>query len=267
MLILRESAGRASNWQRLRLTALAASAALAFIVVGLICNLPGILQSTGLRAFPETDSGISTTLESNHGRKSSILLSDGTTVLLDADSAIKIAYQANMRGVLLLRGRAKFDVAKDAQHPFLVKANGRTVTALGTSFSVNIAAQSVQVGLIEGKVHVADNSLIRRSVNLNAGQFLNAADDDWTVEYLSTKDLLAWTNDILIFEDQKLADIVDEVNRYSKNPIVFVGPKVKDHRMSAVLRAGDIETLVAGVKTFGIAHVNYSKSGQIILSE
>src|SRR5699024_4274881 len=61
--------------------------------------------------------------------------------------------KGNRRSVTL-NGEAYFDVARDPDHPFVVYANGSTVTVLGTEFNVKAdsTAGNVQVAVVEGKV-------------------------------------------------------------------------------------------------------------------
>ena len=75
------------------------------------------------------------TVEVGHGQKSDISLPDGTIVHLNTDS--KLRYGSHFNGKqrqVELTGEAYFDVAKDAQSPFIVKAGDIQVRALGTSF-------------------------------------------------------------------------------------------------------------------------------------
>jgi transmembrane sensor len=54
----------------------------------------------------------------------------------------------------LLRGEAHFQVAKDAERPFVVSARGVEVRAVGTAFSVQMDAAVVEVVVTEGRVAV-----------------------------------------------------------------------------------------------------------------
>src|SRR3546814_12246707 len=58
------------------------------------------------------------------------------------------------RDITLLAGRALFDVAKDPQRPFVVKAGDRTITALGTLFDVDVSPTELRATLAEGVVAV-----------------------------------------------------------------------------------------------------------------
>ena len=87
------------------------------------------------------------------GRRS-VTLDDGSTIELDVGSTIEVEMTAAERRIVLLRGRALFQVAHDSTRPFSVVAgDGRTV-ALGTRFQVDRHGDSVAVTLAEGSVSV-----------------------------------------------------------------------------------------------------------------
>ncbi len=81
-------------------------------------------------------------------------LPDGSRMTLDTDSEVDIAFAPERRNLRLVKGRAFFDVAHDAQRPFAVVADGREVEALGTRFDVRMDPGQVRVVLVEGRVSV-----------------------------------------------------------------------------------------------------------------
>ncbi|MEJ5056515.1 FecR family protein [Sphingobacterium sp. MYb382] len=118
-------------------------------------------------------------IQENLGQEDlSILLPDGSTVNLAPQA--KIAYTADYglatRNLALLAGKAEFHVAKDKSKPFIVTANGYSVTALGTIFQVNTtAADHLKVRLLEGKIVVdaLEKEAKFPSTILNPGEELN----------------------------------------------------------------------------------------------
>lgn len=86
-----------------------------------------------------------------------VLLSDGTAVWLNAASSLKypVAFNGKERKVELI-GEGYFEVAQDAQKPFIVNIGGMDVKVLGTSFNINGYSDEddLKVTLVEGKVEV-----------------------------------------------------------------------------------------------------------------
>jgi transmembrane sensor len=84
-------------------------------------------------------------------------LPDGTKVQLKVGSKLTLDKGFNQsKRLVFLEGEAKFEVAHDANRPFVVKTDNVFTTALGTVFIARSATQHRvgQVSLIEGKVKV-----------------------------------------------------------------------------------------------------------------
>jgi transmembrane sensor len=84
-------------------------------------------------------------------------LPDGTKVQLKVGSELTLDKDFNQsKRLVYLKGEAKFEVAHDANRPFVVKTDNVFTTALGTIFIARSATKNRvgQVSLIEGKVKV-----------------------------------------------------------------------------------------------------------------
>lgn len=71
------------------------------------------------------------------GQKTQLVLPDGTLVWLNSGSRLSYNYQYSTKDrVVYLEGEAFFDVKKDTQYPFIVKAGAVDVKVHGTAFNV-----------------------------------------------------------------------------------------------------------------------------------
>lgn len=150
------------------------------------------------------------------GEQRRVALPDGSTVLLNTDSAIAID-SADGRSLRLLKGEAAFTVAPDRAHPFSVRTQGGTTTALGTRFLVREAGDGADVAVTEHSVRVATaagsrivhagEALSYRGARLGAGHRVEIADVD------------AWTRGRIRVVDRPLGDVVRELNRYHRGYI------------------------------------------------
>jgi ferric-dicitrate binding protein FerR (iron transport regulator) len=104
-----------------------------------------------------TDVNYTTVGSTDFDHRKHIVLPDGTSVLLNGSSTLKIAkdYNASNRHVLLV-GEAFFEVTKNKHKPFVVITGKTATTALGTSFKVqSYPGEAVaSVMLSTGKVKV-----------------------------------------------------------------------------------------------------------------
>lgn len=94
-------------------------------------------------------------LETAVGEQRQITLADGSRLDLAPDSVISTRFTLARRDARLVRGQAFFTVAHSAARPFVVRANGLTVTAVGTEFDVRISPGGTAVTVGEGRVTVA----------------------------------------------------------------------------------------------------------------
>ena len=96
-------------------------------------------------------------LVTSKGEKSYLQLPDGTKVWLNSCTTLEYAenYGHSNRNIYL-DGEAYFEVAKNKDLPFVVKANGIDVKAIGTAFNVSAYMEDSQLTttLFNGKVAV-----------------------------------------------------------------------------------------------------------------
>ena len=106
--------------------------------------------------------GDETVLQTQVGQHLDYTLEDGSTIWLNSNTKVTLAYTEHFRRIKLLQGEAHFEVAKDASRPFEVYSNDRLVRAVGTAFSVHKRKDSLEVLVTEGKVELAivDNTLV-----------------------------------------------------------------------------------------------------------
>ncbi len=97
------------------------------------------------------------------GQQLTITLAEGSVVVLNTNSQVKVDYDKQYRDIRLLQGEAHFTVAKNVERPFRVYAGGGRVQAVGTAFSVYLKDHAVNVTVTEGRVILA--SLIRPGTN------------------------------------------------------------------------------------------------------
>jgi transmembrane sensor len=202
------------------------------------------------------------------GRVSHVTLSDGTAVTLDADSAMTADFDGKTRRVTLSRGRAHFQVAHDAAHPFVVTAQGRSVTALGTVFDVDLEPTALTVTLLQGKVAVRDLAARQetRQAILAPGERLVASSDGaWSQRKIDADQAARWMSGDLVFDERELGLVAAELNRYSGRKLVVADARLARTPVSGVFKAGDPEALAEGLQASGVARVTRRSADEIVL--
>jgi transmembrane sensor len=216
--------------------------------------------------------------ETGVGERRVVALKDGSKISLDADTVVKVRYTGEKRRLWLDRGRAKFDVAKDALRPFSVTAADKMVVATGTAFSVELVNAQVRVFLYQG--HVAVLKRDAKGATGNAGGETPIEIGQVAAERLLTpgrelvmperapahlvlsaapagtatsEPSLSWEGGLLVFNDEPLDIVVQRMNRYAAKPLSVGDAATGRLRISGVFRAGDTESLVQGLAMgFGV---------------
>lgn len=176
-----------------------------------------------------------------------IALPDGSTMTLDAQSAVLARFGGDERSLELERGRALFDVEPDPARPFAVDAGTRRIVVLGTEFEVDRAPARLTVSLFRGKLAVEPVSG-GSAITLAPGEQFVETGGAPVVRKLETGAAPAgWRTGLLDFDDLPLSEAVAEINRYASEPIVIRDPAVGMMRISGQFRAGDAERFAGTV--------------------
>lgn len=204
------------------------------------------------------------------GERRVALLDDKSKLSLDADSLVEVDMSGKQRELTLVRGRAKFDVAKDPLRPFTVVAGDKIVVATGTSFSVEMVGKDVRVLLYHGRVSVLDRGAkagAGKELQLNPGDEMVAsigARGTPTLTSFDRERSASWETGQLSFGDEPLALAAARMNRYSDRKLVLGDAKVAGVRVNGVFTAGDMAAFVEGVTRMNPVRAEYT-SGQITL--
>ena len=172
-------------------------------------------------------------------------LADGTLVDLDVGAAIHADFSGPVRALTLERGTARFDVAHDPGHPFVVAAADRQVTAIGTRFEVALKPHGVVVSLFQGAIEVADKSgaQARKPVQLTRGQRLTVDDGRETMSAVPATDMSATgPHDV---PATAATTIVEEANRTAAVPIRFADPALGQRAVQGHFDTRDSAALAA----------------------
>ncbi|HEY5805260.1 MAG TPA: FecR domain-containing protein [Lysobacter sp.] len=206
------------------------------------------------------------------GEQREVTLADGTVLSLDTGSRIRTRFDGEQRLVELQSGRAQFVVAADQARPvrpFLVKVGPGTVRDIGTTFQVSRVGGQVNVGLLEGRVDVSVGSgAATRSSELAPGEQVTI-DGHGTLGRKQPLDLVAahaWPQGDLVFRQQRLDELLVEMNRYSPTQLQLADPALGSLQVSGVFHAGDQEALAAALERGWSLQAQRQGANKIVLS-
>jgi transmembrane sensor len=226
-------------------------------------------------------------IETGRAERRSVTLADGSVVQVDPESRLRIRLQKRQRDVSLERGRALFRVAKDPARPFVVRAETTQVRAVGTQFGVEQAREGIVVTVAEGKVAVLPREPASANVGNGgsavppAGHPATGRDSDAevlltagqqvivprrgpakAVRAVDTDRELAWVAGRLVFDNESVADVVEEFNRYNVVQLHVASPGLAQRSVSGVFDASEPESFIGFMQS--VAPVNVRRAGQDI---
>lgn len=191
-------------------------------------------------------------LANGKGAPRSFNLQDGTKVVVDASSSVRVLPWGASRMVQLIQGRAFFDVAHNSRQPFIVKVGSNDVTALGTAFSVERLPQSTAVILMEGRVRVRGEGN-GEGVVLSPDQSVTITEHgNWMVRPVDSHAAESWRDGVIVFDNQPAYEIVEKLNKYLAFPIVITNEADKKANISGAFQVSDYAGVVAALDTMGI---------------
>ncbi|AJY40185.1 FecR family protein [Burkholderia humptydooensis] len=182
------------------------------------------------------------------GERRTIALADGTTVVLDTDTAIDIRFDDTTRGVRLLRGEimvtSGHDAARAVARPLVIATAHGDVRPVGTRFSVRERGDATRVDVFDGAVRIAPLRAAGEPPLISAGQRA-----DFTRDALAGPpraiggDAGAWADGILVASNLRLADLLAEVERYRPGR-VRCGAAVANLRVSGTYPLDDTDRIL-----------------------
>lgn len=182
------------------------------------------------------------------GEQRRVALDDGSLIILDTDSKVRVDFADSRRRVELIRGRAHFEVARDAARPFTVQAADKRVVALGTAFEVTRDAGQVCVIVTKGEVAVFDPKKSAKQLAL-PGERVTLGAAAPKVDRPNLARVTAWQQGRAVFDNDTLAAAVAEMNRYSRRPIVIEDEAAAAMHVSGVYSTGDTEAFASSLAT------------------
>jgi len=209
--------------------------------------------------------------ETGVGEHSTVNLPDGSQVVLNTNSLIKVKYSSDARRFHLERGEVHISVAHDNSRPLSVIAGDKVVQAVGTAFNVQIFNErEVELIVTDGQVRVADRDknqgfekvrqavLPNTSLAVSKGEKIVLGAKDAVVKKIETHDIeanLSWREGNLVFRGETLEQALQEISRYTDIEFDIADNDIKELRIAGMFKAGDVKGLLTTLeKNFSIDH-------------
>ncbi|KZS42260.1 hypothetical protein AWE51_02125 [Aquimarina aggregata] len=165
------------------------------------------------------------TVSTEHGGFKTVILPDGSTIVLNANSSISYPkeFTDSLRKVTLI-GEAFFDIKRNINKPFIVEAENLKIKVLGTSFNVKSYPkdEKIETTLVTGKVEVHKQNIEQNPIVLEPSEraVFDKKKSNIKVDKVDSNRIVAWQDGKLIFDNTPLKQVVLDLNR--KYDVEFV---------------------------------------------
>lgn len=198
------------------------------------------------------------------GQRQQISLEDGSLVVLNSGSHLRIEKHLRSRQVELVGGEAMFTVVH-VDTPFIVRSQGVQVRDIGTVFNLRSDSRGVNVGVIEGSVEVSNKHTTPRL--LQAGEQLRAtAELIGGVEPANTDSLTAWQHGKLRFDGALLSDVIGDLQHYRQASIRIADGRTGGLRLSGEFDSEDVEALINMLPRILPVSLQRGSDGSVLLN-
>lgn len=199
------------------------------------------------------------------GERSSIVLPDGTSVLLNGGSYLKFNpnFQNNKR-MVVLKGEAFFDVTNIKSHPFVVDASGMQVEVLGTKFNItsypddNHITTFLESGKVKIKVEGKDELILSPSEVVE----FNKKTQNFNKLSQNSRRWTDWTRGILTVEGQTIGELAKRLERRFDVTIRFGDDSVKSKVYTGSIKDESLTTVLEALKF--ASSLTYVQEGKIV---
>lgn len=184
-----------------------------------------------------------------------LVLADGSIAWLNAASSITYptAFTGKNRQVTI-EGEAYFEVAHDAERPFILHFGETMVEVLGTHFNVKSYGDepSADVTLLEGRVRVYKKDQERAAVFLQPGQQAVVSSDIQLITDADTDLATAWRRGYFALKGADIPSVMRQISRWYNVDVQYDGPIPDRKFVGSVSRDISLQDLIQSLKEYGI---------------
>jgi len=139
-------------------------------------------------------------------------LQDDSQIWLNNESTVVELSDFISERKVSLGGEAFFDITRNPEVPFTIELNDTDfITVLGTSFNVLNSGDDFDLVVYTGHVQL---NVLGRTLDLYKNDRVTLLNGAYVKVKNSNKNTLSWKNKILVFDNDKLSDVFNELEDY-----------------------------------------------------
>ncbi|MCB0445792.1 MAG: FecR domain-containing protein, partial [Gelidibacter sp.] len=202
-----------------------------------------------------------------YGKRSEIVLADGSKVWLNSGS--KLIFPATFiddKREVYLEGEAIFEVTHNKKQPFIVQSDNQSIKVLGTIFNVSNYADddAIYTVLKSGSIQLSYKSTAflhsteHVKITPNTLATYNKANGNVKTNTVEVEKYFSWRDGIFIFKNDALKSIMKKIARYYNVEVVINDETLANQKFSGYLDVKEnIEHVMQTIKNAETSSFEY----------
>lgn len=169
------------------------------------------------------------------GGEIEVVLPDGSTVMLNADSELRLTSEFNLSNRKInLSGEAYFDVQPSTK-PFIVSSNNQEVTVLGTEFNIKAypTENTVTTNLITGSLKINRTDIGKEVLMEPGDQVVNQGEELEVAK--NQKHRIDWVEKEIVFNEKTIEEIMNDLARWYDVEVYFEDSAIKNKTFTGTI--------------------------------
>lgn len=231
------------------------------LVVGLTIRLNSQVNLFGKTVYSEVNVP--------KGKQEHIIFQDGSEAYLNSDTRLRYPRKFGLsKREIFLQGEGYFNIATNKRRPFIVRINNTDVTVLGTSFNVHAFKEDNEMKILLDKGSIVFNTP-QNSYQILPGQqaVYDVLTGKCVIDYVDKPyEVSVWKDNIVLFRDTPLADVIKTLNRRYNVEFAILNPKALTYTYTLTTNQTSLENIVKELEKIAPVKFSIRKDNSIIVS-
>lgn len=173
-----------------------------------------------------------------------LLLPDGSTLNVNANTRLRLEFNAQQRDIYLDQGQLYIEVAANKEQPLVVHAGAARIKVVGTGFDVRRSSRQLVVSVAHGQVAFTPDAKSSTLLGAQQRATYDYAKSSLQEHPLGAEKVADWRSGHLSFRNRELGSLVDELDLYRPGVIQLAAGPLAAYKVSGNLDISDPLALV-----------------------
>lgn len=207
------------------------------------------------------------------GDQLSVIMDDGSKLLMQGGTDLEIAEGWGRRHVQLSNGYVFFEVAKNKHKPFTIDNGDSRIRVLGTSFSVYKTGRRLELTVEHGTVSLADTGkgqagyqfMLNKNQKVVVDKTASSEPQARLIRQIDPEKEFSWRHGEVYFSEQTLEDIVQRMSNFYPQPIQIMNAEHRKIKLTGNYSTTDFSAFLKALALAADLRIEKGPHGNILI--